>query len=99
MNYTTNPTEIKTYADLDAANKADGHYARRARPDWLISAEQAAARAWADHDAAVDAYLDGAGTAEQMHDAQAMALAKQQYCDDMRAYWLSGQIPASVADG
>lgn len=85
-----------TWADIDAANKADGHYARRARPDWLVEAREAARRAWAAHDAAVDAYLNGTGTPEEMVRLEQVAADLQAHADDLAAAWMAGETPASV---
>lgn len=85
-----------TWYDIDAANKADGHYARRACPDWLVEAREAARRAWAAHDEAVSAYLDGTGTLEEMRHLEQVAHDLQARADDLAAAWMAGETPASV---
>lgn len=85
-----------TWTDIDAANKADGHYARRARPEWLVEAQNAARRAWAAHDAAVSAYIDGEGTIEEMHHLLQVAVDLQARAYELGAAWMAGETPASV---
>jgi hypothetical protein len=61
-----------------------------------VEAREAARRAWAAHDAAVDAYLDGTGTIEEMLHLEQVAADLQARADDLGAAWMAGETPASV---
>lgn len=47
---------VNTWAILDEANKRDGHYNKR--PQYMVEADEAAARAWDEYNQAIDANAD-----------------------------------------
>lgn len=92
----TNPT----WTDLDKLNADDGHYQRKARPEWLLAARAASDRAQKELDEFHE--VNGASTEwsndqfaefERILNARNATLEWEQDCIEIAS---RGEIPASI---